>query len=376
MRDGRLHPLPSPSIFGIPIDVDLAPRRPALLPPEARDHLAAGDGRARDGALELGDTHRTTSPWRASSAGSSVPRPSASSRSRCSAASMPVTSRNFDPGSRAPARRRGRRGPSVPGAAARRGPGDGLFKALRGGMGELVYGDRKPAAGRQRARADSCAARVSFARTGVAGRDRRRERSRRARSSSQRRRTRPRDCSPPPTPPLAALCAEVPYVSTVERGARVAAQRASSIRWPAAASSSRASTANCASPPARGCRRSGRTARGRAWCCCARFSAARRIPAPSTFPMTRSSTSRRATSPPVLAHHGRAAPRPRAALAARRRAAQRRTCRSAGARRTSGSTALPGLFVAGSGFHSIGVPDCVADGRAAAARAAAFVAIR
>ena len=29
--------------------------------------------------------------------------------------------------------------------------------------------------------------------------------------------------------------------------------------------------------------------------------------------------------------------------------------------------ALPGLFVAGSGFHSIGVPDCVADGRAAAA---------
>ena len=37
---------------------------------------------------------------------------------------------------------------------------------------------------------------------------------------------------------------------------------------------------------------------------------------------------------------------------------------------------LPGLFVAGSGFHSIGVPDCVADGRAAAARAAAFVEIR
>jgi len=37
---------------------------------------------------------------------------------------------------------------------------------------------------------------------------------------------------------------------------------------------------------------------------------------------------------------------------------------------------LPGLFVAGSGFHAIGVPDCVADGRAAAARAAAFVEIR
>jgi oxygen-dependent protoporphyrinogen oxidase len=34
--------------------------------------------------------------------------------------------------------------------------------------------------------------------------------------------------------------------------------------------------------------------------------------------------------------------------------------------------ALPGLFVAGSGFHSIGIPDCVADGRATAARAAAY----
>jgi oxygen-dependent protoporphyrinogen oxidase len=32
-------------------------------------------------------------------------------------------------------------------------------------------------------------------------------------------------------------------------------------------------------------------------------------------------------------------------------------------------TALPGLFVAGSGFRSVGIPDCVADGRAAAALA-------
>lgn len=33
-------------------------------------------------------------------------------------------------------------------------------------------------------------------------------------------------------------------------------------------------------------------------------------------------------------------------------------------------TALPGLFLAGSGFRSIGIPDCVADGRAVAGRAA------
>ena len=38
--------------------------------------------------------------------------------------------------------------------------------------------------------------------------------------------------------------------------------------------------------------------------------------------------------------------------------------------------ALPGLFAAGSGFRAIGIPDCVADGRAAAATAAAFVSDR
>jgi oxygen-dependent protoporphyrinogen oxidase len=36
--------------------------------------------------------------------------------------------------------------------------------------------------------------------------------------------------------------------------------------------------------------------------------------------------------------------------------------------------AVPGLFLAGSGFRAIGIPDCIADGRAMAARAAAFVA--
>jgi oxygen-dependent protoporphyrinogen oxidase len=37
--------------------------------------------------------------------------------------------------------------------------------------------------------------------------------------------------------------------------------------------------------------------------------------------------------------------------------------------------AHPGLFVAGSGFRSVGIPDCVADGRAAAAAAATYVRI-
>jgi oxygen-dependent protoporphyrinogen oxidase len=35
--------------------------------------------------------------------------------------------------------------------------------------------------------------------------------------------------------------------------------------------------------------------------------------------------------------------------------------------------AVPGIFLTGSGFRAIGVPDCITDGREAAARAAAFV---
>jgi oxygen-dependent protoporphyrinogen oxidase len=36
----------------------------------------------------------------------------------------------------------------------------------------------------------------------------------------------------------------------------------------------------------------------------------------------------------------------------------------------------PGLFVTGSGFRAIGIPDCIADGRATAERAARFLAAR
>jgi oxygen-dependent protoporphyrinogen oxidase len=37
---------------------------------------------------------------------------------------------------------------------------------------------------------------------------------------------------------------------------------------------------------------------------------------------------------------------------------------------------IPGMFVTGSGFRAIGIPDCIADGRETAARAAAFVQTR
>jgi oxygen-dependent protoporphyrinogen oxidase len=35
---------------------------------------------------------------------------------------------------------------------------------------------------------------------------------------------------------------------------------------------------------------------------------------------------------------------------------------------------IPGLFVTGSGFRAIGIPDCIADGRAVAGRVAAHLA--
>jgi oxygen-dependent protoporphyrinogen oxidase len=39
-------------------------------------------------------------------------------------------------------------------------------------------------------------------------------------------------------------------------------------------------------------------------------------------------------------------------------------------------TAIPGMFVTGSGFRAIGIPDCIADGRETASRAATFVQAR
>ena len=39
-------------------------------------------------------------------------------------------------------------------------------------------------------------------------------------------------------------------------------------------------------------------------------------------------------------------------------------------------TTLPGFFVTGSGFRAIGIPDCISDGRATAARAADYATAR
>jgi oxygen-dependent protoporphyrinogen oxidase len=44
------------------------------------------------------------------------------------------------------------------------------------------------------------------------------------------------------------------------------------------------------------------------------------------------------------------------------------------ARVEQGLMGIPGLFVTGSGFRAIGIPDCITDGRETAALAAAFIA--
>ena len=168
----------------------------------------------------------------------------------------------------------------------------------------------------------------------------------------------------------ARLCDTVPYVSTT--ASRSAGNGATSrIRWPAAGSSSRGGTTPPASRRAPGCRRNGSTAPRRITCCCARSSAALTIPARST-----------STTGPD--RHG--GPRPRAAPRHFRGADAdaRLPRRNAGAQHivghrariaalAGGSPPLPGLFVAGSGFESIGIPDCVANGRRIGGAAADYV---
>ena len=64
----------------------------------------------------------------------------------------------------------------------------------------------------------------------------------------------------------------------------------------------------------------------------------------------------------------------RACFAGRARARSTRSATFSASRRSSDHLArIPGLFVTGSGFRAIGIPDCIADGRATAQRAAAFV---
>ena len=61
----------------------------------------------------------------------------------------------------------------------------------------------------------------------------------------------------------------------------------------------------------------------------------------------------------------------------RARARSTRSAICSASRRSSGSwRPIPGVFVTGSGFRAIGIPDCIADGRETAAQAATFLATK
>ena len=155
-----------------------------------------------------------------------------------------------------------------------------------------------------------------------------------------------------------------PYASTatVAFGYRPIRWR---IRCRARASWSRApSAARCS--PARGSARSGRGARPTGTCCCAGSSAAAAIRIASSGTTTRRSSRRPREARGLLGITGsplsarlsrwpRQSPQFVVGHQARVAAMEQRL------------KALPGLFLAGSGFRAIGIPDCIADGRAATA---------
>ena len=365
MRDGRLHPLPSPSIFGIP--TTRCWRRgvqPASA--EAREHLIAGDGRERrrrrrtdepDDESVADFYRRHFGPATVSliaepllggiHAGDVEKLSIATVAPRLVAAA--AEGRLFQP------------------PAARPDTGDGLFKALRGGMGELVSAiESRLPAGSVRVRTGAHAVSLAAPEWQVAtdGGHARRARGR----SWQRRHTRRRACWRGRRAPRGALRRGAVRLDR-ERGVRVAArERRSSagrqrLRRRPPAQRAAYQRVHVGVVEVAGPRAAGHGAAARV------LSAARPIRAPSTFPMPRSSTSRSETSPQSWASR---APRTSSASSAGRAPAPSTTSamRLAWRASKSGSHALPGLFVAGSGFHSIGIPDCVADGRAAAARAA------
>ena len=126
--------------------------------------------------------------------------------------------------------------------------------------------------------------------------------------------------------------------------------------------------------PRPGSRRSGPAAPRRAMRCCAGSSAAAAIPIglersdDELIDIARDALSRGA------GYRGRSAwSRGCSASAPESRSTRSGTC-SAWPPSSSALSSVPGLFLAGSGFRAIGIPDCIADGRETAATRAAFLA--
>jgi len=367
---GRLHPLPSPSIFGIPTTASGVAEY-SLLPPDAREHLAramnASVAAARPGREP--DDESVADFYRRHFGAATVGLIAQPLLGGIHAGDVEKLSVTTVAPRLVAAAAEGRLFQPTP---VRPDAGDGLFKALRGGMGELVSAieSRLPAGSvrvRTGAHAVSCAAPVWQVAT-EAGTFAARAVIIAAPAHAAARLLAHADA------PLAALCAEVPYVSTVSVA----------FGWPR--SSVGHPLAGSGFVVARQHSRLRITA-------CTWVSSKWQDRAPPDMVLLRvflgGALDADAVDLPDAALVDIAANDISAVLGITGAPVLVRVERwpKAGAQHNVGHAArqarvgerlatLPGLFVAGSGFHSIGVPDCIADGRAAAARAAAFVELR
>ena len=370
LKKGRLHPLPSPSMLGIPTTW----RGIAgydLLSPMARARMAL---EPVDSSPARATQRETTSRSARSSGAGSAPaavdliaQPLLGGIHAGDIETLSIASlfpRLLEAETRRGSVMRAFR--HTPRASA----GDGLFRSLGCGHGRARHRDRAPAAaGIDSLRRRPCRDVDRGRAPGGVSRPTARP-CRRAPSSWRVRRTRRPACwrrstSAPRRCARRCRTCRPPASRSPGRDGRAASARRQRLRRRARV------TTRCASPPARGCRRSGADGRRPGRCCCARSSAGRTIPARSICPTKSWSTSPRASSPgssgsrapPILARVYR--------------------WRTAGAQHNVGHIARVaeiesrlarhgGLFVAGSGFRSVGIPDCIADGRAAAAQAAAM----
>ena len=186
--------------------------------------------------------------------------------------------------------------------------------------------------------------------------DRRQPGPRRRHAARADRRRTPRRC--------AGRCRTCPPPASRSRGRG----RPSRIRSPEPASSWLVVTATSASRRARGCRPSGRIARRRTRRSCARSSAGRTIPTSCRCPTRPSSPS----SAPISSASWASRPRRRwrASTAGRNAGAQHTVGHLSRVEEIERRLAVHGgLFVAGSGFRAVGIPDCVTDARNVAAQA-------
>ena len=371
----RERPSPSPAVAVGARHSDDRRRRRVVTTCSRRQRARSCSGWRRAPTRPSPASPPTTSPWRRSSGAGSAPTPSASSPSRCSAASTRATSNGCRSGAVAPrlvAAADGHpRGCALAalmqtGARPHRAPPTACSARSAAVWQELVdaLAGRIPADRIERhARVtdiarDPASDADAWSCTTTAGRHRRRRRRDRRAGARAARLLEPLDAGG------RRHCAQVPYVSTASVALALAA--ATAIDHPLDGSGFVVARRHSDAPDHRvhvGVVEVGRPRAG-GHGAAARVSRRRpRSRRGRCSTTTRSSTSRSATSAPCSASRRRR-PLPRVYrwqnAGAQHRVGHRREPR----RSTPSWRAPPGLFVAGSGFDAIGIPDCIADGRA------------